>query len=182
MQVHQEAKVVTFVFSSPGISNMGYVPSTRTAGVNDIDVPPNSIHLDYQPDTHLIYITEFSSPRLKIVPPGTIPKDSDKCGICWGSLVALGDEAYEGGGARMLEPRWLITRAVLLGLLSPIVFAVVMTMDIGHRQHPQDPRRNRSLPVKILIILGSIPGSPYIYVRTLGLFWIGFPALAGLWL
>jgi hypothetical protein len=236
MQVHREAKVVAFVFSSPGISNMGYVPSKRTAGVNDVDVPLNSIPLDYQPDTHLIDITEFSSPRLKIVPPGTIPTDSDKCGICWGSLVALGDEACGGGGARMLdcghvygktciantferwtncpfctreyrirhqprygfvessilglvedqqlilEPRWLIARAMLLGLLSPIVFAVVMTMDIGNRQHPQDPRRNRSLLVKILIILGSILGSPYIYVRTLGLFWVGFPALAGLWL
>lgn len=65
-------------------------------------VPPRSLPWRFRPDQHLIDDSAFSSPIMRVVPPGTIPEDSARCGVCWGSMIVTGDEACEGGLPRML--------------------------------------------------------------------------------
>jgi hypothetical protein len=165
------------------------------------------------PDTRLIDDANFTSPRLKIVPPGTIPEDSDKCSLFWGSLGTDDDGEgleCEGGGARMLpcghiygkkcikdvfarwsmcpctrefrvkralsrsfveatleslfenpelDRGWLAARTMLLSLLSPVVLAAAVTMNVGHRLHPNGPFKRVSLPIRMLILLACTVSS-----------------------
>ena len=47
--------------------------------------------------------SEVTAPELLVIAPGTIPEDSDRCGVCYGSLTSLEpDEWCEGYGARKL--------------------------------------------------------------------------------
>jgi len=56
-----------------------------------------------QANEHFIDRSHFLSPKLTIVPPGTIAYHSDRCGVCWGSFSSADpEEACSGEGARRL--------------------------------------------------------------------------------
>ncbi|KAH8758778.1 hypothetical protein F5882DRAFT_523476 [Hyaloscypha sp. PMI_1271] len=77
-------------------------PDPKLVGVLTARVPPRCLPLQLLPNNYLTDSTEFSSPNIMVVPPGLIPRDLDKCGVCWGSLVGISDAACEGGPPRML--------------------------------------------------------------------------------
>jgi hypothetical protein len=59
--------------------------------------------LDYYPNDFMTDRCDFVSPGVKIVPPGTIKPEHEKCGVCWGLMTASDpEEACCGEGARML--------------------------------------------------------------------------------
>jgi hypothetical protein len=77
-------------------------PDPELVGVLAARVPPRCLPLQFLPNKYLTDSSEFSSPDIMVVSPGLIPRDLDKCGVCWGSLVGTGDAACEGGLPRML--------------------------------------------------------------------------------
>ncbi|KAE9376465.1 hypothetical protein N431DRAFT_501334 [Stipitochalara longipes BDJ] len=83
-----------------GLANHELDP--KLGGIYTEQVLLNSLPMRFLPKTYLIDSSEFSSPQITVVPPGMIPKDRQRCGICWGDLSVTGVEACEGSWPRML--------------------------------------------------------------------------------
>jgi hypothetical protein len=63
----------------------------------------NNCVVPLRTNEYLIDRSHFLSPKLRIVPPGTIADHSDRCGVCWGSFSSADpEEACSGEGARKL--------------------------------------------------------------------------------
>jgi hypothetical protein len=71
-------------------------------GISVERVPPRSLPLHFEPNPYLIDNNEFASPVIYVVPPGAIPQDMEKCGVCWGLFGVSGEDACEGGFPRRL--------------------------------------------------------------------------------
>jgi hypothetical protein len=113
---------------------IGYAQDPILKEVNTQPVPPGTIPLDFMPDKHLIDTTEFLKPKIKIVPPGIIPEGSEKCGVCWGSLVADGEDACDGGGARMLPCSHIFGKGCIANVFDQWNFCPLCTKNYRVRR------------------------------------------------
>jgi hypothetical protein len=103
----------------------------RTAALLKMSMSTRPVPLDYQPNDFLTDRSDFISPKIKIVPPGTIQPEHEKCGICWGSLTTSDpEEACSGRGARRLPCGHIFGRKCL-----------VSTFNIGSEGQPRGTNR-----------------------------------------
>lgn len=103
----------------------------RTAALVKMSVRFRPVPLDYQPNDFLTDRFDFISPKIKVVPPGTIQPEHEKCGICWGSLTTKDpEEACSGQGARRLPCGHIFGRKCL-----------VSAFNIGNEGQPRGTNR-----------------------------------------
>jgi hypothetical protein len=102
----------------------------QTAALVKMSVRFKPVPLDYQPNDFLTDRCDFISPKIKVVPPGTIQPEHEKCGICWGSLTTNDPEACSGRGARRLPCGHIFGRKCL-----------VSTFNIGNEDQPRGTNR-----------------------------------------
>ena len=218
--LHQKA-ITTSTSSNSHNGTTNCKTDPELEGICTEVVPRRSLPLRFPRKTHLLDQSHFSSPEITVVPPGVIPKDRQRCGVCWGDLSLTGVEGCEGGWPRMLAcghiygkqciadildrygycplctqkysvrrqgssnypsvakafdglvadpqlgPRRPFVRGFFTKLLSPIILAVVLTMDVGPRLRGDDTLRRANLPTKIAVWLACILLSPAMYAYIL---------------
>ncbi len=77
-----------------------------------------AVPLDFKPDNFLVDQCDFITPKITVVPPGTLPSWREECGICKGLFDAPNRIDACPSGARMLPCGHIICRNCLARCLK----------------------------------------------------------------